>query len=345
MDVVLEVVDHYIADHAYAVLIPSKLAGYDYPSSANLSTESPPAWHYEPATHYLYLEPTEAAYLSAWPRHNPVRQLITLFLITWIFGLVVYFVFATLSYVLIFDKRTLNHPKFVKNQIPLEIISTMKALPVIAMITAPIFWIEVRGHSKLYDATEDGPGFWYDIAQFPFFLLFTDFCIYWVHRGLHHPSIYKALHKLHHKWIMPTPFASHAFHPLDGFAQSAPYHLFPFLFPLSKIAYIVLFVFVNFWSIMIHDGEYLTDNPVINGAACHSLHHSRFEVNYGQFFTGFDRLGGTYRKPEAWMFERDIKMSQKTWRAESKQVDDFVKEIEGTDDRTYRPQHESKKSK
>lgn len=86
----------------------------------------------------------------------------------------------------------------------------------------------------------------------------------------------------------------------------------------------------------------MTNNPVVNGAACHSLHHSRFEVNYGQFFTAFDRIGGTYRKPEAWMFEREVKMSAEQWKAETKVVDGFVKEIEGSDERTY---EEDKKTK
>jgi sterol desaturase/sphingolipid hydroxylase (fatty acid hydroxylase superfamily) len=50
---------------------------------------------------------------------------------------------------------------------------------------------------------------------------------------------------------VPTPFASHAFHPLDGYLQSVPYHLFIFLFPLQRWLYLGLFVFVNFWSILV----------------------------------------------------------------------------------------------
>jgi len=55
---------------------------------------------------------------------------------------------------------------------------------------------------------------------------------------------------------------------------------------------------------MIHDGEYYADNPIINGAACHGVHHQEFVGNYGQFTTLFDRLGGTYRKPAPEMFEK-----------------------------------------
>ena len=155
----------------------------------------------------------------------------------------------------------------------MEIGQTLQSLPGMAVLTAAAFWLEVRGYSKIYDTTAEGPGLWYNFLQFPLFLLFTDFFIYWIHRGLHHPMVYKRLHKPHHKWIMPTPFASHAFHPLDGFAQSIPYHVFPFVLPLQKFAYIALFVFINVWTIMIHDGEYVANSPIINGAACHTMHH------------------------------------------------------------------------
>jgi lathosterol oxidase len=218
--------------------------------------------------------------------------------------MVIYFAFATLSYIFVFDKNTRKHPRFLKNQVRQEIAQSLISLPIMAIFTAPIFWLEVRGLSKLYDVSADGPGRWYDFAQFPLFIAFTDYCIYWIHRGLHHPAVYKRLHKPHHKWIMPTPFASHAFHPLDGFAQGVPYHVFPFLFPLQKWAYVALFVFINIWTVLIHDGEFLSVNPVVNGAACHTIHHIEFQGNYGQFSTLPDRMGGTYKKPPVSMLQR-----------------------------------------
>lgn len=103
------------------------------------------------------------------------------------------------------------------------------------------------------------------------YLVFTDYGIYWIHRWEHHPICYRWLHKPHHKWIgelglslsflrvttyarattVPTPFASHAFHPLDGYFQSLPYHIFIFIFPLHKKLYLVLFVLINFWTILV----------------------------------------------------------------------------------------------
>jgi lathosterol oxidase len=266
-----------------------------------------------------------------------------------IFGYIIYFFFASLSYVFVFDKDTFKHPKFLKNQIRQEIAQTMKSVPVMAVCTAPIFYCEVKGYSMLYLDVEDY-GWWYLILQFPIFLLFTDFCIYWIHRGLHHPAVYRTLHKPHHKWIMPTPYASHAFHPMDGYAQGIPYHAFPFILPLHKYAYLVLFTFINIWTVMIRkffpsvievafvadsnldDGEYVANSPIINGAACHTMHHLYFNYNYGQFTTLWDRLGGSYRKPNMELFYKETKMATQEWQKQVKEMEVVLKEVEGEGD-------------
>ena len=100
---------------------------------------------------------------------------------------------------------------------------------------------------------------------------------------------------------VPTPFASHAFHPLDGCAQGSPYHLFIFLFPMQRHLYLALFVLVNIWTIFIHDSDMITGHPlewIINGPAHHTLHHLYFTVNYGQYFTWADRTCGSYKHPD-----------------------------------------------
>jgi sterol desaturase/sphingolipid hydroxylase (fatty acid hydroxylase superfamily) len=47
----------------------------------------------------------------------------------------------------------------------------------------------------------------------------------------------------------------------------------------------------------IDDAEYLSQSRVINGAACHTMHHLYFNYNYGQFTTFWDRVKGTYQTP------------------------------------------------
>ncbi|KAL9625013.1 MAG: hypothetical protein Q9160_000742 [Pyrenula sp. 1 TL-2023] len=226
-------------------------------------------------------------------------------------------------------------PEGYRYKVRLEIKQAMTSMPGMSILTALFFTAEVRGWTKLYDDPAEAPFPLYNFLQFPIFILFTDFLIYWIHRGLHHPTVYKRLHKPHHKWIMPTPFASHAFHPLDGFAQSIPYHVFPFVLPLHKLAYIALFVFINVWTIFIHDGEYVANSPIINGAACHTMHHLYFNYNYGQFTTLWDRMGGSYRKPNEELFQKETKMGKAEWERQTKEMEKIVKEVEGDDDRNY----------
>lgn len=110
----------------------------------------------------------------------------------------------------------------------------------------------------MYEGIENSPfghgrngGIAYIIFSSALFLFFTDLCIYFVHRILHWPAVYKHLHKPHHKWVIPSPFASHAFHPVDGYVQSLPYHIFAYIVPLHKYTYLGLFVLVNLWSIFV----------------------------------------------------------------------------------------------
>ena len=130
-----------------------------------------------------------------------------------------------------------------------------RSMPWMTLLTVPIFVAELRGYSQLYDHIADR-GLPYFCASVFMFLMFNDCLIYWIHRWIHHPALYKYIHKEHHRWLVPTPWASHAFHPLDGFLQSTPYHIFVFCIPLHKVTYLALFVVVNIWTVSIHDGIY-----------------------------------------------------------------------------------------
>jgi lathosterol oxidase len=165
------------------------------------------------------------------------------------------------------------------------------------------------------------------VATVALFLVFTDFGIYWIHRYEHHPSVYKWLHKPHHKWIVPTPFASHAFHPLDGYLQSIPYHLFVYVIPMNKWLYIAMFIFVNCWTVMIHDGNFLLRSSVINSSAHHSVHHLYFNYNYGQYFTLWDRLGGSHRQPTEEQYNNILRNDQKVWAKQAFDAEKIEKDV------------------
>ncbi|KAJ5648170.1 hypothetical protein N7490_004542 [Penicillium lividum] len=307
MDIILDVLDTFVFDRCYASLLPD-------PSFGNSTLYFRPAVN-QHVNIYYPLQASDLAYASLWKRDNIARQSVSFFLIALIFAWALYLIGSFLLYHTIFDKRMMQHPRFLPNQISQEIALGMSAIPVISLLTAPFFVAEIRGFSKLYDFSSESPFWGYTLLQYPLFIIFTDSGIYWIHRGLHHPLVYRWLHKPHHKWIVPTPFASYAFHPLDGWAQSLPYHIFPLLFPLQKCAYLGLFVFVTLWTVLIHDAEYLSTSRIINGAACHTMHHLYFNYNYGQYITLWDRLGGTYRTPEVDEFKKKQMEEEKAVKA------------------------------
>lgn len=267
-------------------------------------------------------------------RSNVFRQLLSMLIVTIVFGLVLYFMVAGISYVTVFDKKIFNHPRYLKNQMSLEIQRATTAIPVMVALTLPFFMMEIHGFSKLYMNIDELTGGWKAIVLQVFtFIMFTDCGIYFIHRGLHYPAVYKRLHKPHHKWIVCTPFASHAFHPVDGWAQSLPYHIYPMVFPLHKVLYLLLFTFVNFWTVMIHDGQYLSNDPVVNGTACHTVHHLYFNYNYGQFTTLWDRLGRSYRRPDDKFFVKTKEEDEKKmWKEQVQKMEVIRNELEGKDD-------------
>ncbi|XP_006642354.1 lathosterol oxidase [Lepisosteus oculatus] len=253
------------------------------------------------ADYYFF---TPYIYPCTWPEDEPLRQIIGLMLVTNLGAALLYLVLGALSFYFIFDHSLMKHPQFLENQVCREIKYALSSLPWISIPTVALFFAEVRGFSKLYDNISDSPYGWFGvILSMISFLFFTDMCIYWIHRFLHHKLIYKCFHKPHHVWKIPTPFASHAFHPVDGFLQGLPYHIYPFLFPLHKVVYLGLYVFVNVWTVSIHDGDYRVPSllqPIINGSAHHTDHHLFFDYNYGQYFTLWDRIGRSYRHPSSY---------------------------------------------
>ena len=83
------------------------------------------------------------------------------------------------------------------------------------------------------------------------------------------------------------------------------------------------------------DGEYVANSSVVNGAACHTMHHLYFNYNYGQYTTLWDRLGGSYREPNEELFSRESKMSRAEWERQTREMEKMQKEVEGDDDRDY----------
>ena len=202
MDVVLNLADEYLLDSVWAYILPaSRFSSVCAAQGAGTSNQT------LSSVDFAALCGVPGKAVSWLPRDNIIRQFTSLYVITYIGIILLYFSCALMSYHFFFNKELMKHPLFLKDQVKLEIQSSLRAFPWLDLLTVPWFLAEVRGYSRAYDRVDEY-GWLYLILSVPLFLVFTDACIYWVHRLEHHPLLYKHVHKPHHKWIVPTPFAS-----------------------------------------------------------------------------------------------------------------------------------------
>mmetsp|Transcript_24152 Transcript_24152/g.33125 ORF Transcript_24152/g.33125 Transcript_24152/m.33125 type:complete len:294 (-) Transcript_24152:52-933(-) len=234
-------------------------------------------------------------------------------------GASIYFILGAISYYYYFvwkkqvyfpNKNELPTEKDLADQIGEEIRISLYAFPMMALFTIPFNYLEYLRHDLHYDSIEDYGWTYFLFSPF-LFLIFADTSIYWIHRALHHPLLYKPLHKRHHTFRITTPFSSHAFHPFDGWLQASPYMLFAFFFPFHKTLHLVMFIGVNIWTVSIHDRVPYLANSVINSSDHHDVHHRDFIYNYGQYFCFWDRLCDTYKNPHYLFKDKSFKKAHR----------------------------------
>ena len=125
--------------------------------------------------------------------------------------------------------------------------------------------------------------------------------IYWMHRTLHtNKWLYKHVHMLHHKYNKPetlTPWASVAFHPLDGILQASPYVVAIFFVPCHYTVHLCLLFFTAVWATYIHDAMDWNIDPIM-GSKYHTVHHTHYIYNYGQIFIFCDWFWGSLKVPD-----------------------------------------------
>jgi lathosterol oxidase len=162
---------------------------------------------------------------------------------------------------------------------------------------------EYRGYTKLYSDVHAHPIWWMPVS-FLLLLFGQDAYFYWVHRLMHTKWIYQHIHSVHHKSLNPSPLTAFAMHPLEGLLLFGYIFSFVWIVP-THIAVFSLFQVVSMaLNINGHFGaEFQPESwksvPVIkhmNRSTHHTGHHRFFTVNYGLYFTLWDRWMKTLRE-------------------------------------------------
>lgn len=131
-------------------------------------------------------------------------------------------------------------------------------------------------------------------------IVINDTLFYWGHRTMHHPSIYKYIHKQHHKFNKSIGIAAEYAHPLEDLLCNTLPTIGGCLLMGSHVVTLWLWLFLRVVeTVDTHSGYSWPFYPfhiipfIQGGAERHDFHHSHNLGCYGSFTIFWDHVMGT----------------------------------------------------
>ncbi|GAB4839994.1 Arf guanine nucleotide exchange factor sbh2 [Ancistrocladus abbreviatus] len=152
-------------------------------------------------------------------------------------------------------------------------------------------------------ATEQNASILVLARQFLIAMVVLDTWQYFMHRYMHQNKfLYKHIHSLHHRLVVPYAYGALYNHPLEGLILDTIGGAISFLISgMSTRASIFFFSFATIKTVDDHCGLWLPGNLFHiffkNNSAYHDVHHQLYgsKYNFSQpFFVTWDRILGTY---------------------------------------------------
>lgn len=199
-----------------------------------------------------------------------------------------------------FSTKRLSRRGYKKGQIRKEIIWSIKSSAIFAAVGAGTYWLWQKDLTAVYTDVSQY-GYWYLPASLAIIFFLHETYYYWVHRWMHHPSVFRIVHKVHHDSLTPTPWTAFSFHPWESLIEALILPLILLVVPVHFSVLVFYLIFMTISSVINHlDIEIYPEvfmkskiGKQFIGATHHHYHHEEFKTNYGLYFTFWDRLMGT----------------------------------------------------
>ncbi|MCB9231321.1 MAG: sterol desaturase family protein [Bacteroidia bacterium] len=254
-----------------------------------------------------------------------------------------YFLFSGTAFLLfyVFKKRDWLYLKIQEKwptakNIKTEIKYSVLSIAIFALLKTLLIWAYVRGYTQLtMDFSEIGwPGFTLGTIGLIFL---HDTWFYWTHRLMHHPRIFKHVHKVHHLSHNPTPWAAFSFHPVEAIFEFGFLPLAVFLFPMHISTIIIVGLYQMTFNVIGHLGYELFPSGFtrghftkwLNTSTHHNMHHKLYQCNYGLYFNIWDRIMGTNHKKYEETFEQIKEKQARYLEAKKNEPETEVGNLEG----------------
>ena len=205
------------------------------------------------------------------------------------------------------QQRKINNRGYKKDQFRKEVFWSAITALLFAVAGAGTLLLWQKGHTKVYFDENDYPLWWLPLRLIIALVLHETY-YYWLHRWMHHPKIFKIVHKVHHDSNITSPWTAFSFHPIEGFFQAIFLPALLMFLPMHLYVLIIQLTIMTLSSVINHlDIEIYPKNfhkhflgRWLIGATHHSLHHKQFKYNYGLYFTFWDK----WNKTESPLYEK-----------------------------------------
>ena len=178
------------------------------------------------------------------------------------------------------------------DKLPLVLLNGL----IIQLAIGVAIWRMVEGSTAAFWSLE-GHSIGYVILSSVGLLLWYHVALYYVHRSMHHPVLFRWFHHLHHRAKSPMFLDALYEHPVEAlwgaFVLTAPV----FFVPVWAYAYFAFVALVGLHEILDHSGVRL-NVPLLSASRDHDEHHRRSRVYYGQLLPFLDWLHGTDERDE-----------------------------------------------
>jgi Delta7-sterol 5-desaturase len=178
-----------------------------------------------------------------------------------------------------------------------EVIQSTKTLLVFTVNGILVIWGSHEGVFRY-----ESHGVWIDLAVLTAMVLAHESYFYWTHRLMHHPKLFKLIHREHHRSITPTVWGTYSFAFPEAVVQTFFLLLWLFFVPTPAWVMVTWLNLQLLRGAISHVGyeffpRWWLATPLVKWVATpthHDLHHAGgFSHNYGFYFTWWDEWMGT----------------------------------------------------
>lgn len=158
------------------------------------------------------------------------------------------------------------------------------------------------GYSTMYTDINQY-GYLYFVISIFIFFIFLETTLYWIHLAQHKVKSLYTTHEYHHRTINVNPLTTYSVNFSEAFFYMLPILATLLIIPWHPLAYMIFATSAILHGGYIHSGYDFEINKATGkqrkflswhySPTHHSLHHQKFNCNYGLYFTFWDRWNKT----------------------------------------------------